>query len=91
MLHSVMFKLKEGVDKEKFLKESTDILAPIEFAKSFACYKETSAKNGFEFAFSFEFETKEDYMNYNNHQDHKNYINTHWIPMVEDFMETDWE
>ena len=90
IIHSVLFRLKADADKEAFLKESEAILAPIKFARSFAAYREISAKNDFEFAFSFTFDSMDDYAGYNAHPDHQAYLVSHWQKYVEDFLETDW-
>jgi len=51
--------------------------------------KQISTKNPFEYAFSMVFDSQTIYDAYTNHPQHDAFVQTWWIPNVEDFMEID--
>jgi len=90
--HMVVFDLihPEGSEEEKkFLEDSVRILGSIPYAKNFMLCHEVSPKNGFDFGFSFDFMTKEDYEKYNNDPRHVEYVKERWLKEVTEFMEID--
>jgi hypothetical protein len=91
--HTVIFKLKHaaGSQAELDFLRSARILTDISVVKSFECLRQISEKNIYDFAFSMEFTSLEDYQIYNAHSDHANFVQTRWIPEVTDFMEIDFE
>ena len=91
--HTVIFKLKHaaGSQAELDFLRSARKLIDIPVVKNFECLRQISEKNIYDFAFSMEFSSLEDYQVYNNHADHTDFVQTRWIPEVTDFMEIDFE
>jgi len=90
--HMVVFKLKhpKGSEEEKkFLDDSEVILGAIPYAKRFMVCQEVSPKNDFDYGFSFDFMTQEDYEKYNADPRHIDYVKERWLKEVTDFMEVD--
>jgi len=90
--HMVVFKLmhsKGSEEERKFLNDSVDILGTIPYASKFMVCREVSQKNGFDYGFSFDFMTQEDYEKYNADPRHINYVQERWLKEVTDFMEVD--
>ena len=90
--HMVVFKLlhsKGSEEEKKFLEDSASILGSIPYAAKFMVCEEVSPKNGFDYGFSFDFLTKEDYEKYNNDPRHIDYVNKRWLKEVAEFMEVD--
>lgn len=50
-----------------------------------------SKKNSFEYDISMDFNSEEDYQQYNDHPAHAAFITEHWMPCVADFLEIDFE
>ena len=91
--HTVIFKLKHAAGSQAeldFLRAARK-LADIPVVKNFECLRQISEKNNYDFAFSMEFTSLEDYQVYNVHSDHTDFVQTRWIPEVTDFMEIDFE
>ena len=59
--------------------------------RNFKCFKQTSKKNGFDFGFSMEFATQEDYRAYKEHPTHADFVSNRWFREVVDFLELDYE
>ena len=93
ILHTVAFKLKHerGSEAETAFLEAGNTLADLPMVRNFRCYKQTSQKNEFEFGFSMEFASLEDYQAYNVHPVHVDFVSRRWIPEVSDFLELDYE
>jgi len=90
--HMVVFRLmhpKGSEEEQKFLSDSADILGAIPYASKFMVCREVSPKNDFDYGFSFDFMTKEDYEKYNADPRHINYVQERWLKEVADFMEVD--
>ena len=60
------------------------------WVKKFERLRQVSQKNGFDFGFSMEFASQQDYDTYNKHPDHVQFVETRWKPEVADFMEIDY-
>ncbi|MCH2175155.1 MAG: Dabb family protein [Lentisphaeria bacterium] len=90
--HSVVFKLKHkaGSEEEKDFLRAVKKLAAIASVKNFACMKEISPKNDFDFGLTMDFTDQNAYDYYSQHQEHKVFVQNHWIPEVVDFMEIDY-
>lgn len=91
--HTVVFKLKHaaGSRAEKdFLREGGK-LAAIPTVRNFESLRQVSRKNIYDFGFSMEFASQQDYQTYNEHPDHVRFVQNRWIPEVSDFMEIDYE
>jgi hypothetical protein len=91
--HTVVFKLKhpKGSQAELDFLEVAQILATIPTVKKFERLKQVSKKNNYDFGFSMEFSSPQDYQIYNDHPDHVHFVQTRWIPEVSEFMEIDYE
>ncbi|MFT4520306.1 MAG: hypothetical protein ACI9JM_002708 [Halioglobus sp.] len=92
IIHTVAFKTKHENDSEEennFLKAGI-ALGNLPMVKNFQCYKQISKKSEFEFGFSMEFNSEQEYDAYNNHPDHKNFVETRWKPEIEAFTEIDY-
>ena len=63
----------------------------ISTVKKFECLRQVSVKNDFDFGLSMEFDSAADYEFYNTHPLHVEFVQTRWIPEVNDFMEIDYE
>ena len=90
--HMVVFNLKHpkgSALEKKFLEDSESILGSIPYAENFMVCREVSPKNGFDYGFSFDFLTEEDYQKYNADPSHVKYVNERWLEEVIDFMEVD--
>ena len=91
--HTVVFKLKhaEGSPEERdFLAEAQRVLPAIPGVENFEALREVSPKNGYRFGFSMEFADDAAYAAYNEHPDHTNFVESRWVPEVEDFLEIDY-
>jgi hypothetical protein len=91
--HSVFFKLKHSIGtslEQEFLAAARE-LATIAGVENFQCLKQTSKKNKFELGLSMEFANQQLYDQYNNHPDHVDFVQSHFLKEVEDFLEIDYE
>lgn len=90
--HSVFFKLKhaEGSPEEKAFLEKARALKRISTVRNFKCVREVSPKNNFHFGLIMQFDDRAGYDHYNNHPDHKAFVEQVWIPEVAEFMEIDY-
>jgi len=93
MTHSVFFKLSYPKNslEEKLFFEAVDTLITIPDIVNFQCVNQTSMKNDFDYGIIMEFNTQKDYEYYANHPLHSHFVQNHWIPSVEKFMELDYE
>jgi quinol monooxygenase YgiN len=90
--HSVYFNLKHSKDSAEeaaFLKKAIE-LNSISSVRHFKCVREVSPKNEYKFGLIMQFEDQTSYDFYNEHPDHKNFVENVWIPEVEDFIEIDY-
>lgn len=92
--HMVVFNLKYDKDDPRnrgFMETAKKVFAGIPNAQNvMQCY-EISPKNGYDYGFSFDFMTPDDYTAYNNHPDHCKFVEERWNNEVTDFMEIDFE
>ena len=91
--HTVVFRLKheKGSEQEKTFLKLAKQLSSISTVKNFECLKQVSPKNNFDFGLSMEFDNQADYDFYSNHPEHNEFVQKHWIPEVDDFLEIDYE
>lgn len=91
--HMVVFNLKypkDSPEAENFIRTAREAFSQIPCAKNvMQCY-EISPKNNYDYGFSFDFMSAEDYQTYNNHELHVKFVNEHWKTEVTDFMEIDF-
>ena len=90
--HTAVFRLKhpEGSAAEAAFLKAADVLIAIPGVENFEKLRQVSLKNNFTFCFSMEFASQKEYDFYNTHPDHVAFVQTRWIPEVEDFMEIDF-
>ncbi|MDR2849973.1 MAG: Dabb family protein [Verrucomicrobiota bacterium] len=92
--HMVVFNLKAPKGDpaaQEFLEAARRMLAPIPFAKNIEQCRQINAMCPFDYGFSFDFDTPEDYAAYNSHPDHRRFVEDYWKTQVADFMEVDFE
>jgi hypothetical protein len=90
--HTVVFTLKhpQGSAEEARFLEDALVLAKIPTVRNFERLRQVSAKNGFKFGFSMEFDTQAAYDAYDTHPEHVAFVRDRWKPEVADFMEIDY-
>lgn len=92
IIHTVVFKTKHALGSEEerdFLKAGI-ALGELPMVRNFQCYKQVSKKNDFEFGFSMEFMSQRDYDAYNEHPEHRDFVQSRWQSEIEDFLEIDY-
>ena len=90
--HTVAFRLSyaSGSEEERDFLRSLDALSTIPSATDFECLRQVGKKNKFTFGLSMKFASEEDYASYCTHPIHEEFLQTRWIPEVEDFIEIDY-
>jgi hypothetical protein len=90
--HTVAFKLKHpsGSEPEASFLKAAQVLTSIPTVRNFEWLRQVSQKNTFEFGFSMEFTSQQDYDTYNTHPEHVRFVETRWKPEVADFLEIDY-
>jgi Stress responsive A/B Barrel Domain len=90
--HTVAFKLKhaKGSEPETAFLRAAQVLMSIPTVMRFEFLRQVSPKNGFDFGFSMEFASQQDYEAYNVHPEHVRFVETRWKPEVVDFIELDY-
>ena len=90
--HTVVFALKHqqgSAEEGKFLEDAL-ALARIPGVENFERLRQVSAKNGFKFGFSMEFDDQAAYDAYDVHPVHVAFVRDRWSAEVADFMEIDY-
>jgi hypothetical protein len=92
IVHSVFFKLKheKGSVGERIFLDKATALGNLPFVIDLKCVVELSPKNDFDFGLTMQFKNMEDYMAYNNHPKHVEFVEEVWKKEVFDFMEIDY-
>jgi hypothetical protein len=90
--HTVAFKLKHlsGSESEASFLNAARVLTSIPTVRNFEWLRQVSKKNGFDFGFSMEFVSQQDYNAYNVHPEHVRFVETRWKPEVVEFLEIDY-
>jgi len=90
--HTVVFKLKHpsGSEAESSFLGAARVLTSIPTVRNFEWLRQVGQKNKFEFGFSMEFASQQDYDAYNIHPEHVRFVETRWKPEVVDFLEIDY-
>jgi heme-degrading monooxygenase HmoA len=90
--HTVAFTLKHapGSESEASFLKAAKILTSIPGVRNFEWLRQVSQKNSFQFGFSMEFASQQDYEAYNVHPEHTRFVETRWKLEVADFQETDY-
>jgi len=90
--HTVAFKLKHAEASEEeaeFLRRANE-LRKIPDVIDFQVLQQIGKKNNFTHGLSMFFASDATYQAYNEHPDHVKFVNTVWLPEVEEFMEIDY-
>ncbi|WP_128661331.1 Dabb family protein [Paenibacillus sp. 598K] len=90
----VIFDLKHAkgsAEETAFLNDGRSILTSIPVVSNFNVFRQVSAKNDYDYGFSMEFATQEDYDTYNAHPLHTAFVDQRWLTEVERFLEIDFE
>ena len=90
--HTVVFRLKhaEGSTEETNFLNKAKALWKIPHVIDFKLMRQIGTKNNFTFGLSMYFTSEHGYNEYNVHPDHQHFVNTIWLPEVEDFLEIDY-
>jgi hypothetical protein len=91
--HTVVFTPAHtaGSAEERDFLDAAARLAAIPGVEAFEILRETSPKNGYRFGISMEFAGPAAYAAYNEHPDHVRFVESRWLPEVDDFLEIDYE
>lgn len=87
-----LFTLKYPADSKEaqtFLQDGEKILSGIPVVRQFEALQQISSKCEYDFCFSMEFASQEDYDSYNNHPDHQGFVSERWETEVAKFQEID--
>ena len=91
--HMVIFNLSHEKDTReavKFIQDGTQILSAIPEVINFQAFRQTSAKNNYQYGFSMIFSNQKNYDAYNNHPEHSSFVKERWLKEVTDFLEIDF-
>ena len=91
--HMAIFTLKHAKDAPetaKFLEDGRRILTGIPVVRNFEALRQVSPKTDFDFGFSMEFASQDDYTAYNEHPDHVAFVEERWKKEVVRFQEIDF-
>ncbi len=90
--HTVQFKLKHepGSQAERDFLATAKLLTTIPGVSNFEQSRQVSSKNPYAFNFSMEFADQAAYDGYNVHPAHVDFVQSRWIPEVQDFLEADF-
>ena len=89
MQHTVVFRMNNGADAGHFFARARE-LAEIDGVNDFEVLRQVGQKNNFTHGLSMYFDDQPDYDGYNNHPDHRAFVNDVWLPNVADFLELDF-
>jgi hypothetical protein len=73
------------------LHDGEEILTSIPVVRIFVVFQQLSPKNGFDYGFSMEFMSQEDFDTYNNHPLHVRFVQDRWLVEVDRFLEIDFQ
>ncbi|WP_248927102.1 Dabb family protein [Paenibacillus hamazuiensis] len=91
--HMVIFNLKHpqgSLEAEQFLQDGREILTSIPVVRNFAVFRQVSVKNDYDYGFSMDFASQDDYDSYNAHPLHVKFVRERWETEVERFLEIDF-
>ena len=90
--HMVIFNLASGKASERttqFLSDAQRVLSAIPGVKNFLVTKQASPKSNYNFCFSMDFGTKDEFNLYSNHPEHNKFVSERWEKEVTEFLEID--
>jgi heme-degrading monooxygenase HmoA len=91
--HTVVFRLRHAsgsAAEAEFLSVAQE-LARIPGVERFEVLRQTGRQSEYRSSLSMEFADADAYAAYNEHPDHTGFVQNHWIPEVEEFLELDFE
>jgi hypothetical protein len=91
--HTVVFKLKhprDSIEERDFLR-AADILTAIPVVRNFLRLRQVNPRSPYDYCLSMEFDSRQDYLDYNEHPVHLEFVGSRWMPEVAAFMELDYE
>ncbi|WP_339867161.1 Dabb family protein [uncultured Algoriphagus sp.] len=93
LTHSVFFKLKfpKGSSEELEFLRAAAKLEKIPGVQNFRPLRQLSSKNDFDYGLTMDFDGQEEYDSYNQHPEHREFVNANWGKCVANFMEIDYE
>jgi hypothetical protein len=92
--HTVVFRLRhaEGSPAEAdFLRTAREQLEGIPGVQRFEVLRQTGSQSSYRHSLSMEFDDAAAYAAYNVHPRHTGFVQGHWVPEVEEFLELDFE
>jgi hypothetical protein len=90
--HTVAFTLhhRAGSPEEEEFLGAARVLADIPGVQRFEQLRQVSSTSDYAYSFSMEFATEQDYLNYNEHPTHREFVQTRWQSEVAAFQELDF-
>lgn len=90
--HTVSYRLRHARNstEEADFMAAIAKLRTIPGVENFEILKQVGTKNHYTYGLSMEFADAEAYQSYNVHPDHVAFVETRWVPEVEDFIELDY-
>jgi hypothetical protein len=91
--HTVVFRLKAQrlSNEEREFFKAAEGLGAIPGVANLSFFNQVNDKSPFDFCLSMEFASNADYQRYNEHPDHKKFVEDRWVVEVESFMELDYQ
>ena len=91
--HMVIFNLRHAQGSEKaakFLRDGREILSSIPVVTEFNAFEQVSPKNDYNYGFSMDFASQQDYDTYNAHPMHTSFVEERWMKEVVRHLEIDF-
>jgi hypothetical protein len=90
--HTVVLRLKHpaGSSAEREFIAAAQSLRSIPGVGKFEVLRQVGRKNSFTFGISMEFADAATYARYNEHPDHKRFVQERWLKDVQEFLEIDY-
>jgi hypothetical protein len=91
--HMVIFCLRhdqDSVEAEQFLIDGQRLLTSIPQVTNFSVFRQVSVKNDYDYGFSMDFASQDDYEAYNAHPIHTDFVENRWKTEVTRFLEIDF-
>jgi len=79
-----------SAEADKFLSDGKELLSSIPGVNKFKVFRQVSAKNDYEYGFSMDFDSQDDYDAYNAHPVHTDFVENRWKKEVTRFLEIDF-
>jgi hypothetical protein len=82
---------KGSAAADTFLSDGERLLSSIPQVAQFGVFRQISSKNDYDYGFSMDFASREDYEIYNAHPIHVEFVEGRWKPEVARFLEIDFQ